>query len=349
MKMTIAVAAFAAVLVATPAAAGYRYVTVDGPADPIRQATIVTGINDAGLAAGYKVDSDGVGGPGLYTGFTVNADGSGYTSYVRPGSIATGFAGINNAGDIAGVSISPTFAGTGFVRSGTTGAYTDITPTFAGAYYSEAIGINNAGSVTGYYITDPAATVATLTQYAHGYVETGGVFTAVDVDPGTGYGTQVVSINDFGFLTASYYGATDNLMHAAYGYYDAASHTAGIIPYADPFGAASNSLGTVNDLNQLAYDSVYPTPLSPIGFVSAAYVLDPLHHAATPIAVPGGLFTNAYAINNVGQVTGFYAAGTTLHGFIATAVPEPAAWALMVAGFGLVGGVSRRRPASVAA
>ncbi len=349
MKTTIAVAALVALAAATPAAAGYRYVTVDGPADPLRQATIVSGINDAGLAAGYRVDDDGFGGPGLYTGFTVNADGSGYTSYVRPGSIATGFAGINNAGDIAGVSISPTLQGTGFVRSGTTGTYADITPTFARSYYSEAIGINNLGSVTGYYITDPAATVATLTLYAHGYVETGGVFTAVDVDPALGYGTQVVSINDFGFLTASYYGATDNLMHAAYGFYDVASHTAGLYPYADPFGAPSNSFGTVNDLNRIAYNSVYPTPLSPIGFVSAAFVLDPLHHAATPVAVPGALFTNAYSVNDVGQVTGFYAAGTTLHGFIATPVPEPAVWALMFAGFGLVGSLARRRQASVAA
>jgi hypothetical protein len=30
------------------------------------------------------------------------------------------------------------------------------------------------------------------------------------------------------------------------------------------------------------------------------------------------------------------------------AVPEPASWAMMISGFGLVGGAMRRRPAKVA-
>ncbi len=47
---------------------------------------------------------------------------------------------------------------------------------------------------------------------------------------------------------------------------------------------------------------------------------------------------------------GFYVAGTLTVGYepaAATAVPEPASWAMMIAGFGLVGGAMRRRTTAV--
>ncbi len=348
MKTLIAAAAVIAATLgaATPALAGYTFATVDGPG-PATLGTVVTSINDGGHAAGYFVTYDPAAPPGAggdYTGFTVNADGSGFTAFTRPGYAQTGAAGINNAGDVAGVSVTAGGVGTGFVRSGITGTFTDIAPTFAGSYYSEAIGINNSGAVTGYYVTDPAATVATLAQYAHGFIDAGGTYTKVDVDAADGYGTQVTSINDFGVFTGSYLGAIDGLAHAFLGTFNPVSHAVTVTPLAaDPFGSPSASLGDITNNGLVAYNSVQPFAASPTGFVSAAFVLDLAHGGVTPLAAPGALFTNAFGVNQSGQVTGFYLDATGLHGFIATSVPEPAAWGMMIGGFGLIGAVLRRR------
>jgi probable HAF family extracellular repeat protein len=56
------------------------------------------------------------------------------------------------------------------------------------------------------------------------------------------------------------------------------------------------------------------------------------------------------AINDKGDIVGFAGnpAFGAQHAYLLTAVPEPASWALMVAGFGLMGGALRRRQMAVA-
>lgn len=347
MKILFALAV--ALAVASPATAGYHYATVDGPSDGAALlGTVVTSINDSGHAAGYYVTDDGAGGPGNYTGFTVNKDGTGFTSFTRSGYAQTGAAGINNAGDVTGVSVTSGGLGTGFVRSGADGSYADINPNLdpsfgAVSLYSEAIGINNIGAVTGYYVTDPAATVGTLAQYAHGFIEYGGVYTAVDVDPLDGYGTQVTSINDLGLMTGTYIDYIDNLSHPFVG---AFSPTAGAFILSlgtDPFGAPSSSIGNITDNLYTTYNSLYPCGCGPTGFASAAYVLDLVFNGYEQIEVPGAFFTNVFGINQSTDVTGFYVRDTGIHGFVATWVPEPASWLMMIAGFGLTGVMLRRR------
>jgi hypothetical protein len=52
-------------------------------------------------------------------------------------------------------------------------------------------------------------------------------------------------------------------------------------------------------------------------------------------------------INDLGQIVGF---GTdengNTRGFLLTAVPEPGSWAMLIAGFGLIGATARRRRAN---
>lgn len=242
MKILFALAV--ALAAASPATAGYRYTTVDGPsAGAPLLGTVVTSINDSGHAVGYYVTDDGAGGPGNYTAFTVDKDGTGFTSFTRSGYAQTGAAGIDNAGDITGVSVTSLGHGTGFVRSGADGSYADIDPNLdpsfgAVSVYSEAIGINNVGAVTGYYTTDPAATVGTLAQYAHGFIAYGGVYTAVDVDPLAGYGTQVTSINDLGVFTGTYLdNSADHFSHPLIGIFAPGAGAAIISLDTDPFGA----------------------------------------------------------------------------------------------------------------
>ena len=55
------------------------------------------------------------------------------------------------------------------------------------------------------------------------------------------------------------------------------------------------------------------------------------------LVYPGSTASGALGVNNRGQVVGFFAEGQ------APAVPEPSFWAMMIAGFGMVGSTLRRR------
>lgn len=55
-------------------------------------------------------------------------------------------------------------------------------------------------------------------------------------------------------------------------------------------------------------------------------------------------------INDRGQIVGFgFDAQGNTRGYLLTAVPEPASWAMLIAGFGLVGAAARRRRMAIAA
>ncbi len=333
-----------ALAVATPALAGYTYVTVDAPA-PATLGTIVTSINDLGKATGYYVTFNPSAPPGAfgdYTAFTVNADGSGFTSFSRPGYAQTGAAGINNAGDISGVSLTAANVGTGFIRSGVDGSYRDIDPNLGGitANYSEAIGINNSGWATGFYTNDAAATVATLEFYAHGFITDGTHYFTVDIDPSIGFGTRVISINDAGIITGTYLDNTpDHFRHPFFG-----TGPGSLTPLpADPFGAPAAELGNITLSGKATYNSLFPTPASPLGYVTAGFIVDFNGSGVEPVNVPGALFTETFGINERGDFTGLYLDGAGLHGFIASFIPEPATWTLLLAGFGLSGAALRRR------
>ncbi|MBV8594450.1 MAG: PEP-CTERM sorting domain-containing protein [Caulobacteraceae bacterium] len=59
------------------------------------------------------------------------------------------------------------------------------------------------------------------------------------------------------------------------------------------------------------------------------------------------LLANEAATAKPGPITGYYDATGVMQGF--GGVPEPAAWAMMLIGFGLAGGAIRRRPAKAVA
>ena len=57
----------------------------------------------------------------------------------------------------------------------------------------------------------------------------------------------------------------------------------------------------------------------------------------------------AQAINDNGDIVGFATSADGFqHGYLLTAVPEPASWAMMIGGFGMIGGALRRRRVAVA-
>ena len=333
-----------ALIAAVPAAAAYNYVTTDAPGLGVL-GTVVTSINNFAEATGYYVTYDPNTPPGAfgaYTAFTVNADGTGFTPFVRPGYAQTGAAGINDFGDISGVSVTAGGIGTGFIRSGFDGSYTDIDPNLGGitALYSEAIGINNSGWASGFYVTDPAATIASLEFYSHGFITDGTSYLTVDIDPTIGFGTRVVSINDAGIISGTYLdNSADHFRHPFIGFGPGT-----LIPLdPDPLGVPASELGNITLSGYATYNSLFPNPMSPLGYVTAAFVLDLFAGAQEPIDAPGALFTQAFGISEFTDVTGLYVDGIGLHGFIATFVPEPATWALLIVGFGLTGATLRRR------
>ena len=319
---------------AVPAHAGYSFITVDAPGDNVL-GTAVAGINDYGVATGFATAA--VGATTVDTGFTVNADGSGFATFGRTGYVQTSPNAINNAGTIVGVSLQATDAGAvGFVRAAD-GSYANVDPATGGimSVFSEATGINAAGTVVGFYTaeltTDPQATPV------YGFIDRSGAFTTFDVPADVGQQTQLLSINASGTLAGTYYGlGADSLNIHGFLW----SQRSGFV-YPDRGAAPGSEVRAVNDAGDFIYADVIVDLASPLGYDAAGYfVHDGVY---TPVDVPGAFTTEPLGLNNLGQITGAYLDDTGIHGFIAQPVPEPASWLMMLAGLGLIGLMIRRR------
>ncbi|HEX4666626.1 MAG TPA: hypothetical protein VH207_08495 [Chthoniobacterales bacterium] len=140
---------------------------------------------------------------------------------------------INDAGEIAGDFVDSSGVERGFVRfrDGTFSAPID----FPGIDVSvtQARGVNNPGTVCGYYISD---------NFAHGYFLSGGVFTPFDL-PGA-VNTYVDAINDAG----DFAGTEDIPGPANQGY---ASIGGTIVTYIVP-GSTNTNGSSINNSGQIA-------------------------------------------------------------------------------------------------
>ena len=309
-------------------AGGYDFVKFDAPSSPTLEGTVGDGINNAGLTTGYYVDG------GAYIGFTVNADGSGFSSFSRPGYLATGASGVNDAGNVVGVTVFTYGQGTGFLKT-PGGVYTDIDPAAGGlpAVYSEAIGINNSGAIVGYFDDVLPPSIDQLQLDAHGFILSGGVYTQFDVPAALGYGTELFAMNSSGQITGSFLDNTYNLPH---GFIYTPGFGIGL-----PGGAAPSGVGGINDSGDFIYSPFTYDPTSPIGYGATSYLVK----GGVPIAlnVPGAIYTEAQGLNDRDQVTGLYTDATGIHAFIASPTPEPTTWAMMLIGFGMLGATARAR------
>ncbi len=101
--------------------------------------------------------------------------------------------------------------------------------------------------------------------------------------------------------------------------------------------------------NQL---NAFGGPFPMAGFTASAGSLTanigPLANNSSSFATYSGLFTTTGATTlSFSQNGGDNFRGSILDNIVVTAVPEPSSWALLIAGFGLVGGTMRRRKRSV--
>jgi hypothetical protein len=222
---------------------------------PSASQTQVIGINNNGWTDGFYVDQGGV-----THGFTHN--GATFTTVDAPTTAFNQLLGINDGLTAVGYSsLDPTgmTLQRSYMVSGTTFTYLDgFLPTGVGN--NQAVGINNASLVVGFY--------ADAMGVFHGYLFNG--TSAMTLDFMGGMGTQAFGINNKGEIVGDY---TDSMgtMHG-FTYIGGVWHTVD-----DPAGVAGSTvINGINDLGQLvgfytdANDNV-------IGFV------------ATPTPEPGSL------------------------------------------------------------
>jgi len=155
-------------------------------------------------------------------------------------------------------------------------------------------GINNAGTVSGYYLDSTGA--------AHGFLYSGGFSTLDDTDGVTN--TYGAGINNSGNVVGTYGDAGG----AHHGYFYNGS---GFSTIDDPSGPSNNAHG-INDSGQVVGYYAQSTSGPATG-----YMLNAAHTTYTDVIFPGGGVTDTVAmgINNAGLIVGFYIDGSGYHGF----------------------------------
>jgi uncharacterized membrane protein len=137
-----------------------------------------------------------------------------------------------------------------------------------------------------------------------------------DVVSGTGYGRRVM-----GFTFDASTGLRTDYSFAGY----ESTRFRGI-----------NNFGQIAGWLDQGFDPVSNDLLPTVGFVGTPTSFEIL-------AVPGASSTVAQGINDAGWVVGTYVLNGEYFGFVATPVPEPQTWLLMLAGIVLMGSVDYRR------
>ena len=159
---------------------------IDGPGASF---TSPTGINDSGQAVGTFINPTG-GYPFLYSGGVV-------TTIDAPG----GPLGINATGQIVGFFNNPgEVQRHGFLYTG--GVFTTIDVPGADTFETEAWGIDDSGQIVGAFTTYVRRPDGYFDIRTHGFLDTGGVFTTIDV-PGAVL-TQAIGINTTGQIVGAF-------------------------------------------------------------------------------------------------------------------------------------------------
>jgi uncharacterized membrane protein len=203
----------------------------------------VLGIDTAGDTVGFYVTNPAV---GTTSGFAKPAGGA-FVTVNQPGTAFNQLLGINLAGttaagysstDPAGmvgqkaltVSGGPTFASPVFTNIDAL-----LVAKFGPNFNSQATGVNNAGTVVGFYL--PTATTSV------GFEDVGGVIT--NIDPFGSTFTQALGIDNNGNEIVGF--EVDPVTGFQHGYVD----INGMPSIFDPPGSVSTTINGVNDLGQI--------------------------------------------------------------------------------------------------
>jgi hypothetical protein len=309
----VAIITVAAATTATAGPPTYTVQTFQYPGDTFTQ---LLGINNSDVIGGFH-------GAVTPQGFTFTLPAT-FTSQNFPGSSTSMVTGINGNGDTSGIYVD---------AMATSHGYTDVGGVFQtvdepGTVFNQALGINNGLETVGY----SSATDLTGATGEVAYSQFGGVFKNLTLP--SNVNSQAVGINNAGDIVGFYTPTSTTSL----GFLDVGD----VITKLDPFGSSSaQALGISNtgEIVGLYVDGGGATD----GFVDIGGTF-------TSFTVPGSVGqTVVNGVNDKGQLVGFYAdANGNTDGFVATPVPEPAAWALMTIGLGVIGGsLRRRRPSAI--
>ena len=320
---SIALAAGALLMAGAPAQAGsYVFQTITAPGTPAGDAAAALAINDKGqvLVAAFSgatfdfTDIDDV----------YNLHTHVYTAFpAYPGSapLSTEVNGINNSGEIVG-NYHPVGGGwQGFSYSG--GVFSSVNA-FGGSY-NIPYGVSNNGEIVG--------TVGDFTA-VQGYLYSGGVFTAIDAAPYPANDTIANGVNSSGAIVGISGSSGSGVLNSSF------LDMGGVFtPIAMPGELVTFASG-INDAGMIVGGA------SNDGFATGPGFIDN-HGVFTAINFPGATSTVLAGINNLDQIVGQYVdQNGNIEAFVATPVPEPASWAMMMLGCLGAGLALRRRCAA---
>lgn len=319
-RMTLEMGVLLAAAITTAAASPmYVFTNFDGPNGGA--GTVVNGINNNGAAVGVSTDA-----MGNATNFIRNPDGT-FTTLSLPGT-APMANGINSQNDVVGTTGTNAF----LLHNGNVSQLPPANPGNTGT--EVAFGINDQGTIVGQFGDNLTGTVP-------GFVYANGAYTVLTpVAPVNGVlVVNAQGVNNKGLVTGFYSTADTPVIDGntpQHGFlYDSTTHTYSLL--ADPNQPnffLAQFLG-INDHNEAA-GYWQDTAGDQHGFLydiatgKYTFLDDPSQAVNNGITI-----TQITGIDNAGAIGGFYVGADGLqHGFVASAVPEPAS--LGLAGLGLV-------------
>ena len=317
----------------------------------------IRGVNDAGVAAGTAQNSV------ANTSQAVKYGAGGFTALAAAGGLANaGANGINNAGTAVGYSTSlGIFTAEGTARPISTaqgtmaatvwdsaGNGTTLANPF-GNFNSLATAINAGGQIAGVANSGVGST-------ARAVIWNNGIGTALDTTGAIASTARAISSN--GWVG----GRTDNP-----GTFNGAVWNASGIRF-DLGGLGGCGGSDVRGLNAsgnvvgfgfgtAAGNCVFTQPVTgaQVTSIGAYWQWDGSGYNGfllndLVVNLDGWNLFAPQAINDLGQIVGFgWDEQGQTRAFLLMAVPEPSSWAMLIAGFGLVGAVARRRRSAAAA
>ena len=336
----------------TPSATGQTPISFGNAAAPSASYTatianpansFVRGVNDSGIAAGTAQSA-------LNGGYDPILTSTGGVVQLTPisGFNNGGANGINNSGTVVGYSlISGSFAAEGTARPlGGTGTQratiwnAGIASVLAnpfGNFNSIATAINASGQVVG--VVNSGASQAT----GRATIWNAGVGTALAI--GANQRSTARAISSTGWVA----GRKDSLLTGAYAgsVWAAGGSQFDLAPVGT--GCSNSDLRGINASGTAVGFSQAPGTCGVNGTTGTLWQSNGTGFTgydinSLVINLDGWNLIAPQAINDVGQIVGFgFDENGNTRGFLLTAVPEPSAWAMLIAGFGLVGAMQRRQ------
>jgi hypothetical protein len=195
--------------------------------------TQVIGISGTGTTVGFSITG------GVTNGFAQN--GGTFTTVNQPGTAFNQVLGINKSGTVAAGYSSTDPAGATLQKAFTVSggpsfaspSFTDINALLPTNFNSQATGVNDAGSVVGFYDTGGGLFSS--------FEDVGGVVTSFQ--PFGSTSSQALGINNLGDIVGDYFDAGG----AMHGYLD----VGGVFTSFDPTGSTATTANGINDNGQI--------------------------------------------------------------------------------------------------